>query len=243
MKKKVIILSLALMMIAVGVVSAAAKWGTFEGYNIVKLVIDGEEVVPKDTPPVILEGRTMVPIAMLEQAGVKATWNSKNYTVNVTTNSTEHYKNDALSIQKYAILSDAYTQLKEFYHSLSPYGGILNRITYFKESELLEDLSATHVSVIEYQLEMEDRLAHEYFSDAADYDAEPINDILDDYKLATDNLTLALESTLEYLKTNDMTYYNNYIRYLDRAMTFATKARGDASDSYDNLISTIYEYE
>lgn len=83
MKKKVIIISLALMLLMVGAVSAAANWGKFEGYNIVRLVIDGKVVTPKDTPPVILKGRTMVPLAMLKQAGVTATWDADTYTVNV----------------------------------------------------------------------------------------------------------------------------------------------------------------
>lgn len=87
MKRKVILLSLALMLVTVGVVSAASKWGTFEGFNIVKLIINGKEIKPKDTPPVILKGRTMIPLSMLEQAGLQATWNGKEYTVSVKSTS------------------------------------------------------------------------------------------------------------------------------------------------------------
>lgn len=86
MKKKVIVLAAALMLLMAGVVSAAAKWGTFEGYNIVKLVINGKEVVPKDTPPVILKGRTMVPLAMLQDAGIDVSWDPDSYTVKAESN-------------------------------------------------------------------------------------------------------------------------------------------------------------
>jgi hypothetical protein len=99
MKRKVVLLSLALMLVTVGVVSAAANWGQFKGYNIVRLVIDGKAVTPKDTPPVILEGRTMVPIAMLEEAGLKATWDKDTYTVEVSGNQSSS-GSDLLSYNK-----------------------------------------------------------------------------------------------------------------------------------------------
>ena len=101
MKRKVLLLAIALMLVATGVVSAAANWGKFEGYNIVKLVINGKEVVPKDTPPVILKGRTMVPLSMLEQAGLSAKWDSDTYTVNVASSqSTKSETVDSISITK-----------------------------------------------------------------------------------------------------------------------------------------------
>jgi hypothetical protein len=96
MKKKVIVLAAALMLLMVGVVSAAAKWGTFEGYNIVKLVINGKTVAVEDTPPVILKGRTMVPLSMLEDAGLKATWDKDTYTVTVDTEANASSTKDTL---------------------------------------------------------------------------------------------------------------------------------------------------
>ncbi|MHA7967745.1 stalk domain-containing protein [Paenibacillus sp. CAU 1782] len=120
MKKKVILLAVALMLVATGVVSAAANWGKFEGYNIVKLVINGKEVVPKDTPPVILKGRTMVPLSMLKEAGIEATWDSETYTVNIKTDSTAGVtEKDITQLKMLFLASDHYKSIESLGKSLS----------------------------------------------------------------------------------------------------------------------------
>ncbi|RJX38724.1 copper amine oxidase N-terminal domain-containing protein [Paenibacillus pinisoli] len=141
MKKKIMLLSLALMLVAIGAVSAAAKWGTFEGYNIVKLVINGKEVIPKDTPPVILKGRTMVPLSMLEQAGVKSTWDGSTYTVNVESNAPVKSDNEQQIINYveamdfYKTLDDLGVRLMDLAESLmDAYDGII----YYDETDTLD---------------------------------------------------------------------------------------------------------
>jgi hypothetical protein len=120
MKRKVVLLSLALMLVTVGVVSAAANWGQFKGYNIVRLVIDGKIINAKDTPPVILEGRTMVPIAMLEEAGLIATWNKDTYTVNVeTSGSSGVTEADLMQLKKLYLAADLYKDIESLGKSIA----------------------------------------------------------------------------------------------------------------------------
>ena len=86
MKSRVLLASLVLMLLSVGVVSAATNWGKFEGFNIIKLVINGKEAKVQDVPAVMLNGRTMVPIYMLREAGLSVSWDGEKSTVNVISN-------------------------------------------------------------------------------------------------------------------------------------------------------------
>lgn len=140
MKKKVILLTLSLMLLVAGVVSAAANWGKFEGYNIVKLIIDGKAVTPKDTPPVILKGRTMVPLSMLEQAGLKAVWDSDTYTVDVTSSAVRNNQYATYS-KKYKELIDDANFYLEFSKELEiHYLKNLGRSTTKKEDDELREI-------------------------------------------------------------------------------------------------------
>ncbi|RJE87684.1 copper amine oxidase N-terminal domain-containing protein [Paenibacillus sp. 1011MAR3C5] len=162
MKKKVALLSLVLILAAVGIVSAAAKWGTFESYNIVKLVINGKEVIPKDTPPVILKGRTMVPLSLLEQAGVKSTWDASTYTVNVESNAP--VKSDA----EQQIIN--YVEAMDFYKTLDDLG--------LRLMDLAESLMDAYDDIIYYdQTDTLDKCYDDYNTASKNY-----NSLLKEYE-------------------------------------------------------------
>lgn len=60
--------------------AAGAKWGTFKGYNIVKVLVNGA-YVEGDVPAINFEGRTMVPIRFVSEAlGVPVQWDEASYT-------------------------------------------------------------------------------------------------------------------------------------------------------------------
>ncbi|MBJ6360445.1 stalk domain-containing protein [Paenibacillus sp. GCM10012307] len=82
MKKKIAISLMASFCFA-GVVHAAGMWGTYKGNDIIKLTVDGADVKVADVPAVILNGRTMVPIYLLSQAGVTYSYDAKKQTVDV----------------------------------------------------------------------------------------------------------------------------------------------------------------
>lgn len=99
MKKKIIISALLIMILSVGAVSAATNWGKFEGFNIVKLVINGKEAKVQDVPAVMLNGRTMVPIYMLREAGLNVSWDGKKSTVTVKSTQSSN-QNDSIALTK-----------------------------------------------------------------------------------------------------------------------------------------------
>ncbi|NRF93863.1 hypothetical protein HQN89_23270 [Paenibacillus frigoriresistens] len=82
-----VILIVVMMTIFAGVASASSINGDFEGNPIVKVKANGNELSVQDVPSVILNGRTMVPIYMLEQLGVNTIWDPTTYTVDVNNTS------------------------------------------------------------------------------------------------------------------------------------------------------------
>lgn len=84
MKKSAILGALLAVLLTVPVFAAgSAKWGTYSGYNVVKVMVNGKEV-SADVPAVNLNGRTMVPLrAVTEAFGAKVDWDQDTYTASV----------------------------------------------------------------------------------------------------------------------------------------------------------------
>lgn len=86
LKKKVLVLSIALMLAVTGVVSAASLWGKYKGYDIIKITVDGK-AIKADVPAFVFDNRTMVPVYLLKQAGINYTFDAKKQTVDISTKS------------------------------------------------------------------------------------------------------------------------------------------------------------
>ncbi|MFB9273677.1 stalk domain-containing protein [Cohnella cellulosilytica] len=82
MKKKIILIVFASFMI-MSVVSAASLWGTYKGNQIIRLTVDHKPINVSDVPAISYNGRTMVPIYLLKEAGISYSWDAKNQTVNL----------------------------------------------------------------------------------------------------------------------------------------------------------------
>lgn len=79
---------LALVLVAVagsvGFAAGSAPWGQYQGYSIVKVIVDGREV-SSDVPAVIIDGRTMVPLRLVaESMGRKIEWDQDQFAAKVT---------------------------------------------------------------------------------------------------------------------------------------------------------------
>lgn len=82
MKKKVMLLSIALMLVFAGVVSAASIWGQYKGFDIIRITVDGAPV-KTDVPAFVFNNRTMVPVYLLKEAGISYSADGKNQTVDI----------------------------------------------------------------------------------------------------------------------------------------------------------------
>lgn len=80
MKKKLLIGVLLLFSFS-GIVNAAVN-GEFMGYNIVKVVVGGEEK-SLSTPAVLMDGKTMFPAQLLRDLGFTVNWDGTTETMTV----------------------------------------------------------------------------------------------------------------------------------------------------------------
>ncbi|GIO13579.1 hypothetical protein J19TS2_31340 [Cohnella xylanilytica] len=93
MKKKVALIVVASMLFG-GAVSAASLWGTYKGNQIIRLTLNGSPVSVSDVPAVSLNGRTMIPIYLLKQAGVSYSWDQSKQTVDIKSGSSSSGSNN-----------------------------------------------------------------------------------------------------------------------------------------------------
>jgi len=108
MKKKVLLATVALFVLIAGVVSAASIWGTYKGNDIIRLTVNGDPVKVSDVPVISYNNRTMIPIYLLQQAGIGYTWDQKNKTVDIKQNTSGNNSNDTKKIKGYFKVTDMY---------------------------------------------------------------------------------------------------------------------------------------
>lgn len=89
MWKKPVVLVVCLIMVALfSAVSFASMHGLFEGYPVIKVTVNGQEI-KGDVPAINFKGRTMVPVRFVSEAlGTDITWDAENETVIISTDGT-----------------------------------------------------------------------------------------------------------------------------------------------------------
>ncbi|RJQ07583.1 MAG: copper amine oxidase N-terminal domain-containing protein [Bacillota bacterium] len=82
--KRLGVYGLALALILVSTVGLAASgWGHYEGFPVVRVLIDGKELV-NDVPAINFHGRTLVPLRVIsEYLGAEVGWDQETYTATV----------------------------------------------------------------------------------------------------------------------------------------------------------------
>lgn len=83
MKRKILVVSMALSLFFGGMAVADSVNGLFEGNPIVRLFSGSNELVASDVPAIIYHNRTLVPISLLKQMGLKVTWDAQQYAVHI----------------------------------------------------------------------------------------------------------------------------------------------------------------
>ena len=83
MKKRFMFL-LVLMLLALPLSALASIYGTYNGYPVAGVSIDGK-AASSDVPAIIMDGRILVPLRLVaESMGAQVAWNSDSYTVSVS---------------------------------------------------------------------------------------------------------------------------------------------------------------
>jgi len=84
MRRK-LFLVLALFLFTCGTAYAASQWGTYNGRDVVRVVVNGT-VVQSTVPGQIIDGSTMLPLrAVAEALGAQVEWDGKTQTAKITT--------------------------------------------------------------------------------------------------------------------------------------------------------------
>lgn len=95
--RRVLALAVALAFLAGAGTAWATIHGTYQGYPVVKVVVNGKELQP-DVPAIIMDGRTLLPVrAVAEALGAKVEWDQHTYTAKLSTALT---KEEVLSAAK-----------------------------------------------------------------------------------------------------------------------------------------------
>lgn len=80
--KKIGLVIIMIVLLAT-VANAASINGDYKGNPIIKLTVDGVPVKVTDTPAVIMDGRTMIPIYLLKEANINYSWDQKTQKVDI----------------------------------------------------------------------------------------------------------------------------------------------------------------
>jgi hypothetical protein len=146
MKKKISILAIILFLFC-STVFASSINGDHKGNPIVKVLNNGVEVVADDTPAMIVENRTLVPIYLLKKLGVSVDWNQDNYSVNVVIPNNTDYKKQIMASDLFVYLQDATRYIDafqglmdEFYHTENAKG--FNPLDYKTLNTFMDDTTA-----------------------------------------------------------------------------------------------------
>lgn len=83
MKRKIALIAIGLMLFSTGTAFGGAVNGYYHDNPIVRLFSDGKELTG-DVPAQIIDGRTLVPIGTLRDAGFQVLWDQDTYQVDVS---------------------------------------------------------------------------------------------------------------------------------------------------------------
>lgn len=82
--RKILTVAVLLAVLGGGVAYATVH-GTYQGYPVVKVVVNGRELQP-DVPAIVMEGRTLLPVrAIAEALGAQVAWDQNSMTATVNT--------------------------------------------------------------------------------------------------------------------------------------------------------------
>lgn len=240
MKKKILFATLSCLLLFSGVVSAANLWGTYKGNQIIRLTVNGDPVKVTDVPAISYNGRTMIPIYLLNNAGINYYWDQKNQTVDITSKVTE--KNNDRDIVSKVKIMNYYKGLEEVGDRINSvidaYEIVFNRYMYGTNQEVNIQTAndALNGAIDFYNLFQKN--SHSIIS--LDYlNTSEINSILNNYYDAIELLKISYTS-LEKLSINyTQKEYGNYYSNGTAALALIDKGLRSSSNSYFSLFNLI----
>lgn len=226
------------------VVYAASVNGEFKGNPIVKVKTNGKELTVENTPAVIYNGNTLVPIYMLRQLGATVNWDQKTYSVDVTIPANESPSIDIDKIKTLVWALDYYSALNQHGKSYSVLQLILQlNFSFIQDnynvSTSLDDSNARLNEVInEYnRLQTQADGFINTLNSVGVYDVN-INNALNGYFKAIDYYKLAVDELNKFSNGNQNSL-NAFFDNIKLAITEQNNGSNAASNGYSSLYRTI----
>lgn len=254
MKKKVIILSTALMISLTGVVSAASMWGAYKGNEVIQVKVGGAVIKPSGSPAFNYNGSVMIPLYQLKSFGVEYNYDAASKTVNVRKIDSESLTTKITQLKQYIMLRDKYQAINEFCKQY------LSNITFIGELTGAITSSGTIVdktafsgkySNAQFQLNqiksnyknlvMLMNVFSKNLPENKDLRLTDINSILDDIESGTKNIEDVLDKAKAAMEDGNSLDPEYSISLRDAFQSYL-EAQRDTSDSISALTSFIYSY-
>lgn len=251
--KKIIVSAVFIFMVLSGVVSGSSINGEYKGNPIVKLKSNGKVLPVEDTPPIIYDGRTLVPIYMLKELGADVQWDAETYSVDVKLNKTSDENEDGVT-EDDIVLMKLLSKITEQYRIIHSTGEIIKSVgqilseAYFdiEYRDKIDKLTAANMRLnqaIDFynQLINNNEIIIEEAS-KRNIDITKIRTIMDQYNKAIDyyKRSYAGLDKFSYSKEN-----NDFYIYLDNSK-YASESVGigisSAMDSYYKFYNLIQNY-
>lgn len=179
---KKILSVIILLVLTATVVQAASINGDFNGNPIVKVKANGKELTVENTPAVIYNGNTLVPIYMFRQLGASVTWDAKSYSIDVSLPSVVDASKLARETKKYGVSFVSYTSDGEGFDRITYYyDGGLDKL--FSDNAGWTGILVNGASTDAYLIEI--------MADNEDFFTVPIQAVKDffDKKITSEELT------------------------------------------------------
>src|SRR5574341_526254 len=247
MKKKVLAIIVMFLCFA-GVVNASTSWGQYKDYNIVRITVNDRTIKATDIPAINFEGRTMVPIYMLQEAGVKYAWNDENRTVDVQNidESIQHIDN----LKKYSATSNMYKQLRDFEEQINSVKLYISLLPVLKSSNASNDIliSETIKSISNlknlddtYNSLLKEIKNVQSYTGSYAFKVSSYEDIMKKYDDGLYYLNNSLSYLLEYFKNNRQSDFTNFQNSQNKSWDILSLAQSDAETGYLTFQKLIYD--
>lgn len=230
------------------VVSAAAMWGQYKGYDIIRITVDGKTVKPTDAPAIKFNGRTMVPIYMLQQAGVKYKWDDETKTVAVQSNATGSSDDDIKNLKELSHAMDFYKLLEDLGETISSmtesYSIAFSGLYHANDRSALDNAYDYLGNTIDiYNGRLEDYKELDALLRKSNYiNINSANDVLNKYYDAIDSLKLSLEGLESFAGNKSDANFNKYLDNSKDAFNLSMQGRELSHKNYESYVTKITNY-
>ncbi len=251
MKKKIILLAAALMLIATGV-SASSLNGDYKGNPIVKITSNGKALELDEVPPMIFDGHTVVPISLLRQLGASVTWDQASYSVDVKlpTNElpTTGGVTKVLILKRNAELASLYKLAQDVSNRMIGYNETISN--YFSERSQKLNTHITDQNLydkVEWAVNHYNDLSNRYSANKNKFTYSETNDLSTSISKLYDSLEKYKQATKDII---DWNYYgqttprgqesfNNWIINRKDYFKLSDEAWALSKDGYEKYISKV----